>query len=116
MAASLAQNDNFHAEADRANRRRAPRAIVDVEAMVISSRGESALMSIGNVSLHGCNIRGDAAWLRIGSFVGVGLGREKPLQAIVRWLRDSSAGLEFMRPIPADNAAWQDLISSIDEL
>ena len=73
-------------------------------------------MTINNVSPHGCNIKGDADWLRMGSFVGVSLGAGQPLQAIVRWLRDGSAGLEFLRPVPADNAPWQELINSISNM
>ena len=58
-------------EAMLANRRRSPRAIVDVEATVVSSRGDSAEMTIANVSIHGCNIIGVTDWLRLGGFVAV---------------------------------------------
>ena len=94
-------------------RRGAERASVHIEAKITSSCGETATMMIDNVSTHGCNIGGVTDWLRIGSFVGVGLAQEQPLQAIVRWVRDGSAGLEFMRPVPRDNATWHELINSI---
>ena len=94
-------------------RRKEVRTMVHAEASVASSHGDSAKMTIGNVSTHGCNIRGEAAWLRIGSFVGVSLEGGPPLKAIVRWVRDDSAGLEFMRPVPSGNTAWHELINSI---
>ncbi len=100
-------------EAALPRRRSAKRANVHIEAKITSSCGEDATMTIDNVSAHGCNIGGEIGWLRIGSFVGVGLAQEKPLQALVRWVRDGSAGLEFMRPVPRDNASWHELINSI---
>jgi PilZ domain len=94
-------------------RRRAPRTLAHAEARVASSGGDSAIMIIGNVSAHGCNVRGQADWLRLGSFVAVGIEGSVPLQAIVRWVRDGSAGLEFMRPVPSDNMAWREMLDSI---
>ena len=82
-------------------RRKASRAVVQVEAKITSAQDNCATVTINNVSPHGCNIKGDANWLRIGSFVGVSLEGGQPLQAIVRWLRDGSAGLEFLRPCQA---------------
>jgi hypothetical protein len=103
-------------EAIMPGRRKVARAIVQVEASVTSSRGDSAKMTINNVSTYGCNITGDAGWLKMGSFVGVALEGGQPLQAIVRWLRDDSAGLEFLRPVPAGNAAWHDVINSVSNM
>jgi hypothetical protein len=93
-------------------RRKAPRTLTSTEARVASSHGDSAIMIIGNVSTHGCNVRGPADWLRLGSFVAVGIEGSAPLQAIVRWVRDDSAGLEFMRPVPSDNMAWRAMLDS----
>ena len=107
-------------EAIMPSRRKAVRAAVQVEARVTSSRSDKATVTINNVSPHGCNIRGDASWLRMGSFVGVSLAsgqpQQAPIQAIVRWLRDGSAGLEFMRPVPSDNKPWHELINSISKM
>lgn len=103
-------------EAIMPSRRKVVRSVVQVEARVTSSRGDTATVTINNVSPHGCNIKCDAAWLRMGSFVGVGLGGDQPLQAIVRWLRDGSAGLEFMRPVPSGNKPWHELINSISNM
>ena len=103
-------------EAVLPGRRKVRRSLVHVEARVTSSRGDRAAMTIGNVSMHGCNVRGDTVWLRIGSFVGVALDEGPPLQAIVRWVRDGSAGLEFMRPVAPGNRAWHDLINSMSDI
>ena len=115
MATSL---DKFAAPGEDlvANRRKAPRAIVRVQATVVSSRGDSAAMTIANVSIHGCNINGAADWLRLGSFVAVELGASEAMNAIVRWVRGGSAGLEFLRPLPAGHAGWHELIDSIAEM
>ena len=99
-------------EAMLPGRRKAHRSSVHVEARVTSSRGDSAIMTIANASAHGCNIRGEAPWLRNGSFVGVSLEQTPMLLAIVRWVRDGSAGLEFMRPVAPGNKPWHDLINS----
>jgi hypothetical protein len=107
-------------EAILPGRRKATRAVVQVEAKITSAQGNCATVTINNVSPHGCNIKGDMSWLRIGSFVSVSLegGQplQAPLQAIVRWLRDGSAGLEFLRPVPSDNAPWHELINSISNM
>ena len=97
-------------------RRKAHRALVQAQARITSSRGDSAEMTIGNVSTHGCNIRGEAAWLRLGSFVGVSLSDGPMLLGIIRWVRDGSAGLEFMRPVSPGNKPWNNLINSISDI
>ena len=99
-------------EAVLRGQRKVNRSRVHAKAVVTSSRGDSAAMTIANVSTHGCNIRGTANWLRIGSFVGVALEDKPMLLAIVRWVRDESAGLEFMRPVAPGNKPWHDLINS----
>jgi hypothetical protein len=104
-------------EAVMRGQRKVHRSRVHARALVTSSRGDSAAMIIANVSTHGCNVRGEAGWLRIGSFVGVAL-EDKPMLhapmilAIVRWTREDAAGLEFMRPVSPGNKPWNDLINS----
>ncbi len=98
------------------NRRRSPRGIVEVAAQVVSSRGERAGMTIANISVHGCSIAGNAPWLRLGGFVSVDLRGGQSMQGIVRWLRDGTAGLEFLRPVPAGHGDWHELINSIAEM
>lgn len=115
MVSMLARID-APGEAMLPDQRRAPRAIVAVEAEVRSSRGERASMTIANISVHGCNINGEADWLRLGLFVTVEHNAGEALSAIVRWVRGASAGLEFLRPVPAGHAAWHDLIDSIADM
>lgn len=116
MATMLARLEAL-GEAILPNRRKAPRTMVQVGAKVTSSHGQSTAMTIANISVHGCNIAGDAAWLRLGSFVTVSLNAGgEAMQAIVRWVRDGSAGLEFLRPVPPGHAEWHELISSIAEM
>ena len=103
-------------EAILPNRRKAARTMVQVGATVSSSHGQSAAMTIANISVHGCNITGEPAWLRLGGFVTVSLPKGEPMQAIVRWVRDGSAGLEFLRPVPPGHTEWHELISSIAEM
>ena len=98
------------------NRRRARRLLVEMPASVRSSRGDEAEMTIANISVHGCNITGPAPWLRLGGFVTVSLDSGEEMTGIVRWVRGDSAGLEFMRSVPAGHAGWHELIDSIAEI
>lgn len=97
----------------RAERRKAERHRAEVPATLVSSLGERATVDLADVSTHGCNIRGEAAWLRAGAFVSIALGDESPLRAIVRWVRDGKAGMEFIQPVPPGRREWQELIDSI---
>ena len=68
---------------------------------------------IADLSTHGCCLRSEADWLRLGSFVSISLGEDEPgLQAIVRWVRDGACGLEFLRPVPSDRPEWHELMDS----
>jgi hypothetical protein len=44
--------------------------------------------------------------------VALRLDDAEPLQAVVRWVRDGRAGLEFLRPLPPVPGPWQDLADS----
>ena len=74
--------------------------------------GESSEVSLADISTHGLRIKGDLTWLRAGQFVSIAIEPEPALQAIVRWVRDGEAGMEFLRPIPAERAEWHALIDS----
>lgn len=93
-------------------RRKAERYRAEVPAMLLSSLSERADVHLADVSTHGCNIRGEAGWLRAGAFVSIALADEPPLRAIVRWVRDGKAGMEFILPVPPVRREWQDLIDS----
>jgi len=90
----------------RRERRFAARALASLR----SSRGESADIAIIDVSTHGCAVMARDGLLRAGSFVTIGLGENPELAAIVRWVRDGTAGMEFLAPIPPDRAEWHDLM------
>lgn len=92
--------------AERANRRREPRGTVSLSAILAFPSGRTAPGILADVSLHGCSIRTADDWLRPGSFVKVGFDEESMLGAIVRWVRDGAAGMEFIGPVPAERREW----------
>ena len=91
-------------------RRRTVRQTVWALATMTCPRGRSAEAELTDLSLHGVRVNSQADWLRIGQFVSIALEEEPPVQAIVRWMRDGEAGMEFLRPIPADRASWYALM------
>lgn len=80
------------------------------EITLVSSQDERCDALVADVSMHGCSVRAEATWLKTGSIVSIGLGESELLQAIIRWVRNDAAGMEFLRPIPSDQIEWQDLI------
>jgi PilZ domain len=95
----IAEGDAAGIEKRRMSRRISGRSVI-----VKSTHGERAKAVIRDVSVHGCSLVGDAPWMRIGSFVGIALSAERSIQAIVRWSRSGVSGVEFLRPIPHDEA------------
>ena len=91
-------------------RRKSPRVPAQAIALLGSLDGENARVVIGDVSAHGCSVRCAAGWLRTGRFMSISLDDAPPLRAIVRWVRDGAAGLEFLRPIPLERAEWHALM------
>ena len=80
--------------------RRPARGMVGVR----SSHGDQTVAELHDFSAFGCNIVSAAAWLRIGSFITLRLSDEHTAQAIVRWIRAGSCGVEFLRPLPYADA------------
>jgi hypothetical protein len=111
MSAQLARLQRAPAEA-RVERRRVVRSPAEVEALLLSSHGDEASVRLADVSSHGCNVRGEVPWLRPGSFVSIGFGDAPELRAIVRWMREGAAGMEFLQPIPPERTEWHALIDS----
>ena len=72
--------------------------------------GETATVELADVSMHGCCVRTETPDLRIGRFVSIGIDSNPMLQAVIRWVRDGAAGMEFVRPIPPERSEWHDLI------
>jgi len=99
------------AETEADERRREPRVPTRYSARLKSSGGAMEAAVLADVSLHGCCVSTAAGWLRQGSFVSIGLGEDLPmLAAIVRWVREGAAGMEFLRPVPSERIEWHDLI------
>ncbi len=101
---------NSVSEATGAERRKSPRHSARNAATLLSSQGESAKAMLVDVSTHGCCVKCAAEWVRTGAFVAIGIDDYPRLQAIVRWVRDDSAGMEFLRPIPAERREWHALM------
>ncbi|MBS0481744.1 MAG: PilZ domain-containing protein [Proteobacteria bacterium] len=69
-----------------------------------SINGDATKARLHDISVYGCNVICQVDWLRPGSFVTVRISQERSIQAIVRWIRGESSGIEFLRPIPDDEA------------
>ncbi len=69
-------------------------------------------MRVIDLSTHGCGINGDASSsMRLGMILSIRLDDERPIQAIIRWIRGEVAGIEFFRPITADQSGWRALLA-----
>jgi len=100
-------------EATGQTRRKSFRIPAQAVAQLGSLDGEIIPVVIGDLSTHGCFVRSTSGWLRVGRFVSVSLGDDPPLRAIVRWVREEAAGLEFLRPIPMERSEWHALMRHI---
>ncbi len=80
--------------------RRVDRHPASTAVTIQSSHGDRASARLRDISIYGCNVISDAAWLRAGIFLSISSSENDPIQAIVRWSRDGSCGAEFLRPIP----------------
>ena len=106
------QDDQNPKAFDPSERRREERRPTSFEATLEFSNGGRASVMLADVSLHGCCVRTEAERLRQGAFVSIGMGAEPKIPAIVRWVRGSSAGMEFLLQVPVEHADWHDLISN----
>jgi len=111
MSGQIARLQSLPADVRR-ERRKVSRYPAEVTALLRAASGAEAIVRLADVSTHGCNVRGEVAWLRTGIFVSIGFDEEPPLQAIVRWMRDGAAGMEFLRPVPRERKEWHALINS----
>ena len=115
MSGKLARLVALQEQVDAAtDRRRGPRHAIRAKAWLQSSGGKREQVAVIDVSSHGCAVNVEAAWLRAGSFVTVGIGEAPGLRAIIRWVRDGGAGMEFLGPIPPDRGEWHDLMDGPD--
>lgn len=96
-------------------RRREERRVTSFTAWLQTSLGERLEVRLTDVSPHGCCVTSNAGTVRQGAFVSIGIGTASPLKAVIRWVRrDStgreSAGMEFLRAVPAEAYEWSALI------
>lgn len=96
----------------KSDRRRETRYSAWFKGRLHSSDGQKEKILIADVSIHGCSIRTEATWLRVGRFVAVSVDGGTKQDAIVRWVRDGAAGMEFLRPIPSNARVWADLLDA----
>jgi len=85
-------------------KRRAERQLSGRSVVVKSTHGERSRAAIRDVSTYGCSLVCDATWIRNGSFLAIVLSTERSIQGIVRWSRGGVSGVEFLRPIPFEEA------------
>ena len=98
------------ASATGAERRRAPRFTAWHPARLQARQGRFEEVLLTDVSTHGCCVRSDSPNLRVGAILAIGVGEHPMLPAMVRWVRDGSAGMEFLRPIPHEREEWHYLM------
>jgi len=91
-------------------RRREGRTRASNQAILRFAEGTSEEVALADISQHGCSIQSEIEGLRIGRFVSIGIGQEPVLPAVIRWVRNGAAGMEFLRPIPAERREWHELI------
>jgi hypothetical protein len=101
-------------------RRRERRHATRYAARLETARGGVMEVELADVSPHGCCIGAPdhdarADWLRQGAFVSLRLGdsacpETAKLEAVVRWVRGHSAGMEFLRPVPPERLDWRELM------
>jgi PilZ domain len=99
-----ARIEQLEHNAARPNTRRSTRRIAGTVATVRTAGGERCRARIRDVSVFGCSIVTEADWLRTGIFVTIQLSPEWSIQAIVRWARDGTGGVEFLRAISEGDA------------
>jgi hypothetical protein len=106
-------------------RRREHRHTTRYTANLESARGGVMKVELADVSTHGCCIRAPGNhdrtdWLRQGAFVSIRLEdsiapetaklEAAKLEAVVRWVRGHTAGMEFLRPVPPERLDWRELM------
>ncbi len=93
-------------------RRREHRYETWFDAKLETTHGDGVDVRVSEVSLHGCRIKGDVSCIRTGTFVAISAEGGRKLRAIIRWVREDTAGMEFLRPVPAECTEWHDLMDA----
>lgn len=99
-------------DAPAVERRREHRHNAATGATLQFASGSRIAVELADVSLHGCCVRGGEGRLQQGRILSVGLGDHPMLDGIVRWVRQDTAGMEFLRPIPVERFEWHELMET----
>lgn len=111
MATRIARLLSISSAGRATDRRRNTRHKASGAATITNARGDTAKVRLTDVSQHGCAVTGTFDTMRVGAFITITLGSDKPVQGIIRWLRDGSAGIEFLWPLPTGSLEWNELIN-----
>ena len=99
-------------ESERRGSRATVRKRITKAITIDSGSGQRSAALLQDFSAHGCNFRSDASWLKAGRFIALQLADQTVVQSIVRWARNGSCGVEFLRPLPHVQA--QTIMQGID--
>lgn len=72
---------------------------VSAGAMLVANQADLQPITIADLSRHGCCLEGDCASLRPGQFISIKIGKLDRLPALVRWVDEGRAGVEFTRAL-----------------
>ena len=105
MPRLYSNGDGFSRERE-ARTRKVSRAPASRSITISSTKGDEGEAAVRDISTHGCCVGTQADWLRLGVFISLRLEEEIAVMGIVRWVRDGSAGVEFLRPLQPRQGAW----------
>lgn len=95
-ASDCAIPDSAISEPDARSEDRQP---VSAGAMLVANQSDLQPVTIADLSRHGCCLEGDCADLRPGQFISIKIGKLDRLPALVRWVDEGRAGVEFTRAL-----------------
>ncbi len=96
------------------DRRRAARNRISRGVSIGSSGSQACEAIVRDASVHGCRVDSHADWLRLGAFISIRANDDAIIMGIVRWVRDGSAGVEFLQPVQPDSRTWRALLDDRD--
>ena len=89
-----------------------PRHPVDIHGRYELGDGVEQDVTVNDLSIHGCCLFDRFGNLEPGGFVSLQIGSIGPVQAHVRWRRETNIGIEFSRPL--DPSAFEHMRATID--
>ncbi|WP_295638949.1 PilZ domain-containing protein [Novosphingobium sp.] len=94
-----AASDTPRPELTGAEARSEERVPISAGAMLVAHQTALQPVTIADLSRHGCCLDGDCKALRPGQFISIKIGKIERLAAIVRWVDEDRAGVEFTRAL-----------------